>query len=93
MTRTLAALGAGAVLLLGAALAASDPAPAPALRLLETAHGLGQPVQVVEAPDGRLLVVGQEGTVRPLLERPSQGLHHAGAGGHPLCEAQKGDAR
>jgi glucose/arabinose dehydrogenase len=73
VTRALLAAGAGAALVLGGALAAADPEPAPALRLVEAARVPGQPVQVVEAPDGRLLVVGQEGTVR-LLQDPARPL-------------------
>jgi glucose/arabinose dehydrogenase len=68
VTRALAAAGAAAALLLGGALGAAERAPAPALRLVEAARVAGQPVQVVEAPGGRLLAVAQEGTVRPLAD-------------------------
>jgi glucose/arabinose dehydrogenase len=61
--------GAAAVLAVvaigvAATLAARDPSPAPPVRVTELASGLAQPVQVVAAPDGRPLVVEQQGVVR-----------------------------
>jgi len=57
------ALGLAAAL---AVLAGRHPEPSPGLEVIEVAGGLGRPVQVVARPDGRALVVAQDGLVRTL---------------------------